>query len=367
MLAISTESWHFAYYKWIRSLYGVTDVPDRTSLCPYCQTIIWGSIFCVLCSPLLVIGWMMMRFGRWTMKLEGVWSDKLLSSMDNTLVGHAIDQGPSNFDEAPIVSGIMYTLMGTVVIAGLAVVVGVALGVLGALGWGAWNVEYILNGAWSILCSVGSFAAKIALNAGFVVFHICGAIGRFLNWIAGCLCDIFTDGVLWLTILDWATYLIIIGIVGIIVGYTAMRIAQTKIFNRIWNNIVTRANGFAAARESRKERVRALCRAQLENAPPVKCYHCGHSNPATGRICEYCDWYIRPTTRQKINKWVNELFDKTYKVMDKWGMHEIHLLGWVGICWEFVKALKRGVCPFVEFTTPSELQNRATENVGSNA
>lgn len=55
-LAINKNSWHFRHYANLRKWW-FGSVPERTSLCPYVQTIIWFSVLTVLASPLMFIGW----------------------------------------------------------------------------------------------------------------------------------------------------------------------------------------------------------------------------------------------------------------------------------------------------------------------
>ncbi len=367
MLAISTDSWHYAYYEWLRGLYGC-DTPAQTSLCPYCQTILWGSIFCILLSPFLLTGWLMMRLGRWLMKfqVEGTWIDAFFARIENTLIGEAIERGPENFAESPLISGLGYTIIGLMVLSACLVIVSSVVLVVSLIGFGLWNIDGVLWALWS-------FCSSVVLHIGWGVFWIFGLGGFILDWIGEQLSWLFTNGELWATIWNWALsiggVLVVMGIGGIIIGYVSMIIARTRSAQKLWMALVTKINGYAAAKKARRRRVEEARMEARKKLPPIICRYCSTKNDATRDECTHCEAELLlkeiPFFLLFIGKCVDVAFVKPGVILfgkvQKLGLQEIHLLGWISIFWELIKGLKNGVCPLVEFTNSADLQKRARE------
>ncbi len=348
--AVSTEARHFAYYKWLRSLYGY-QYPDQTSLCPYVQTIIWGSVFCVILSPLLLSGWLMMRVGRTIMKLEGFWFDKFFNYFDDTTIVVALNDGPTNFNESPLLSGVLYTIVGMGVLSVVIIAVAVVCGLIWGFGLGVLNIG-----------AVGAAIATGIMGLGWGMFFLFGSIGLLMNFVGVGLHWVFTNAGLWTTIGTWILYIFSMCIVGVIVGYVAMLIARIKIVQRLWEAIVTKANGFVAARKDRQDRVKEARIEKLKRMPDVKCSYCDHMNEPTIDCCTNCFYPLRGKVClyvRCIDAVIMKPLDVLFGSIKRFGTTEVHLLGWVSIFWEFIKAIKKGVCPIIEFVTPTELQERA--------
>ena len=350
MRCVSTTSWHFAYYKWLRGLYGRREVPDQTSLCPYCQTILWGSIFCIVLSPLLVTGWGVMRIGRWMLKLETrldpffVWLDK------KTMFVKIFSDGPENFEDGPLAAGFVYSVIALCIF----FVIALAAMIVIFLGYGFWHILDIL--AW--------FGWGF-LYIGWAVFWTFSFVGRIENWLGQGAYWLFTNGPLWAGIAEWAIFilgwLIGVGITAVVLGYGVMIASRTKIISGIWAAIVTKVNGFAAARKERNDRVEAERVARLEKEPPWTCPYCYGENMATRDVCHHCDCPQEDFSAPAWFVWIGKLVESCIGKVQRIGREEIHVLGWFSIIIEFIKAAKNRACPLIEFISPEKLRQRTID------
>jgi len=350
MLLVSTQSWHYGYYNWLRSLYGYHKPPDRTSLCPYFQTILWGSIFCILLSPFLVLGWLAMRYGRWVLKLESPF-DPFLAWLDrNTRIIKWFNDAPNNFEDAPLVTGLFYTFVGVGCVSAVIVALLSLACFIWLLGYGAWHIPDIFAGlGWAFL------------HVGWAIFWIFASIGNVLDLSGQGAHWLFTNGALWINIGKW-TLLVIgsllsAGIVAVIVGYGLMLIARSKLAQGAWKSIVTKINGFSVARKKRNERVQTERKERLNKLPLWKCYYCEYKNKTTNDFCSYCGRTRKGPSSAWII-WMVKCLDSCFGRVQRIGKQKIHVLGWLSILIEFIKAMKKGVCPMVEFTSPEQLQDR---------
>lgn len=356
MLLVNTESWHFAYYNWLRGLYGYNEPPERTSLCPYFQTILWGSIFCLLFSPLLITGWLMMRCGRWLLKFE-TFFDPFFAWIDKeTPIIKWFNDAPDAFEDGPLVSGLLYTLLGLGCVGAVAsLLLGIA-GFIGLLGYGAWHILDIFVAAWWAF-----------VHIGWVLFWVFSFIGRIENWVGEGAHWLFTNGELWTSIGEWALIIVAtvlaVGAAAVVVGYGSMMVARTKLVTSIWTSIVTKVNGFGAARKERNERVKRERKERQEKMPKWTCSYCDKENKATLDECIYCDsprkGETAPPSAWMI--WIGKCLESCFGRVQRIGKQEIHILGWLTVLIEFIKAVKKGVCPLLEFASPEELQDRTKQ------
>ena len=64
-LAISKSSFHYKYHNVLKRMWGMKEENGKmTNLCTYSHFLFWMTIFSVLLSPFLVIGWLILKIGR---------------------------------------------------------------------------------------------------------------------------------------------------------------------------------------------------------------------------------------------------------------------------------------------------------------
>lgn len=332
-------------------MYGVQKIPDRTSLCPYCQTIFWGSIICIVLSPLLITGTLFTKFGRWVTKLETTRIDKVFNWIDDkTPVIKMLEEAPDNFEESPLVSGLVYTIMGITGVAIVGSMIALAGMFFGGIGYGIWNIFDVFGYIWTGI-----------LMLGWVVFQVCGGIiGFAMHEISDGATWLFTNGPLWETIGDWFAYIVIrvvvVGLAAVGIGYSVMTLSKFKSFQSWWQSIVTMVNGFSEAKKIRRERIAE----QQKQRRHWVCQFCKKTETEYYHFCGYCS-YEREIPKSKTAIILRRIIESIMGKVHKTGSGNFKVLGWVSTVWEMIKAFKKGVCPLVEFASTKEIQEKVAK------
>lgn len=350
--AVSRNSWHYAYYQWIREKYGATTEHEPTSLCPYCQTMLWGSVVAFISLPSMILGMLYLRFARYACKWELKFFDNIIDWFEQkTRFMELLDEGPSSFDKSPILTGWVFTFLGLVSLIAVAVAIGAVGAVLWVFGYGVFNIGTVLE-------AIGMFFATL----GWGAFHVFYGIGFGLTVIWAGLVWLFTNGELWRLIGSWVLY-ILYWIVGVGVGCVALGICCMLLLKvpgvrRVVKGIATFLNGFPEARQARRNRIRAKWECPYcnytNNGATDFCYNCSRNRPVPPR-----EPTILGTIFGSLFGWIAVPFvwcnDTYIKVRDK----RLIVLSSSSLFWQFLLSIKKGVCPAVEFFDPAELQAQA--------
>ena len=355
MLAINTNSFHYRYYCWVRRMLGLMDEPKTTSLCPYCQTMLWGSIFCVFAAPGIVTGWIFMKLGRILCKFQNPVTDKVIEILKSQSKWiERLDKGPTDFSESPVITGLLFTFFGITMIICIALVI-VSVGtILGLLGYGAWNIMGLAVALFDAVAWILATVFMIFYWFGFV-FH---GLYSGVVWL-------FTNGPLWYTIGSWAVWLLAwtagIGLACLALCVLFIGMSKLSFAQRLGKFLTNKFNGYGEAQEERK-----LRRAEaIKKLPPWKCKFCKYnSNPSEEKRCVECH-ESRP---KSMPVWayafapllpIGWILAKLLELHDKVRRREIDIIGPLGILWTYIVAMKRGVCPIVEFVDSVQLQSDA--------
>jgi len=369
---VSTNRIDYRYYMWIRKMWGLTSTPEARSLCPYFHTMLWGSIFCVICAPFFPIGWLFMKAARLISQIEMPIVERFFNYMDNkTEWMTSLDDAPERMEESPIWNGLAYTVVGLAVLAIAVVIVGSVGMLLGLGGMAIWNFVDI------VVCIFDSIAWGFAQ-----IFFIFYGSGWVFHQIYVETIWLFTNGPLWTTIGTWAiwivSWLLVFGAGSIALCVTCMGIAKTSLVKRLGKFISNKLNGYSEAQKARRTRAEEA----LKKLPPWKCAYCNYQNLATYKRCDHCEekkrvkevvekkdnyhtatatatatpWYIYPFIPIF---WVMEKIFKYYiKIKDQELFSIKDIVGVFALLWSYIVALKKGVCPLLEFVDPEELQTR---------
>jgi hypothetical protein len=341
MLGISNSSFHYKYYELLRKMWALDPQDDRQlSLCVYSQFIFWMTIVTTICSPLILMGWLILKSGRlfykacsWT-KIGRVITDGLdwLCGL-----GDKIDERSNNMIKSPAVYLVATTLQVLCVVIVVFLVV-----LLLSIGITAF-VRIFMN----IPEYLGGFLSCIALG----IFYIfCG-----LGW---CICQMFSGiwiGLKWLGMIAvmYATTVIFVAfMVALAAAVTLVVIKISLCFERVRQFLGFRINGFREARisaQKRKtelEKLRQQRQAELEEIRRKK--EIGEI-PLTGweqvlasigeMFCKFGTWLRRSAV------------SKTTQV--KGG--SVKVLGVFGILWNVVISLYHGVCPLLQVVDDKDI------------
>lgn len=354
-LAFDVNSLHFRYYKFIRGMWGIAGVPERTSLCPYCQTMFWGSIFLVVFSWAIVLGWVCMKIGRMICKLQSPYIDAVVRVLDKkTEWMAALNEGPQEFAKSPMSTGIYFCAVAGVVLVGVLSALILVVGFLGIIGLGLWNIVDIGT---AIFYGIAWIFTQMFMGLYWVGFA-CDKAYNVIVWF-------FTNGPFWYAVLSWTIYLgawvLGIGITSISLCLIGIAISKLSFMRTFGNYLTNKFNGFTEAQEQRRIRAREA----LKKQPPWKCDWCGYNkNPAEKGRCGECD-ASKPKSASKwfwLFIWVEPILwvvEKMGSTVLKIRNREIDVIGPLGIVWSYILAVKKGVCPIVEFVDSAQLQAEA--------
>ena len=360
-LAINTNTWHYTYYRLIKRIYGGS-IPEQTSLCPYVQTMIWGSIFVVAFSPAIALGWIVMKLFRLATTLEIPALDGFFNSFKQTKVMQFLDDGPEHFAESPFATGLFFLMMGiTCLLFVLAAIAAVCI-VLALVGVGVWNFKAVFAFLFQSLSSGLGWTGW----AGFLGFYW---IGFALNetWLANVW--LFTNGELWHTIGSWVVWSLawFAAITAASMALLGMGIAISKLppVRALGRMLTSKINGWSDAQKKREERVTKRVK---RVGPPWPCGYCGYNNNPAGReYCVECSTAHPVPPPSRILQMLGGLwhfctwpFSSAKEMYVKVREKRIFVLGGaLSVFAEYLWALKSGVCPMVSFVDANQLQCEA--------
>lgn len=321
-LFIDKNSWHFRYFCFIRKFWGLKPV-ERTSLCPYCQTMFWFSLVAFILSPLVVLGWVLLKALRISYKvMDWMGFERVIDSIDCNFLGKWLEVSDTSMMDAP-----GPTTLVTVFIASLAIGIptGIYVMVMTAL--------VFVRGHWGDVLQ--EFYAT-CVHIGTAIFYVFYFIGYCLHWtwygikwLGSLLAWFFTLGSFWKAAAYWFAVGLGASILACLVCYFFYALSQTDLGKRMWNFIIFRLNGYGEARKRAKARQEAI-RAQREAEAPR----------GPGRI-------------KRSLKWLKtKIFGEEGEFSDKAGKKVGQVLTTFGVFWEWIKGLKRNACPLIEFVEP---------------
>lgn len=346
-MKISTTSFHYRYYTWIRRVWGFDRVP-AASLCPYFHAMLWGSIFAVVLSPVLVFGWFCMKLGRIACKFQNPGTDWIVEVLDRrTEWMTRLNDGPSNFSKSPLTAGMMWSVGGLMCVVMGALVLLTAAAFFGGIGYGIWNISYIFLLVFSVVAALFTLPLWVSYFLGF------GFIWGFNQAVL-----LFTNGPLWYGIGSWAVYLLAwllgAGVVAVFLCFVGMNLTKVPALRRFGAFLTNRFNGFSEAQQERVTRRKRVIRA----LPDWKCGYCNYkANPADWLSCQECvrerkhpesRWRflllpLYPLARSL--GWVGNTYVKVRNT-------EISIVGPFNVLWTYLVAIKKGICPLIEFVNP---------------
>ena len=345
MLAIMKNSFHYKYYLMLRKMWDMSELYNKNiSLCTYSQFIFWMTLLTAIFSPLILAGWLELKFFRFVYKVcswtkVGRFFTDLLD--DKLGLGEDIETVSNRMLDAPasvLIKLALAVLMGSLVI--LIMVTGVSLGV-GILIYYFMNIpEYVIGFLHCL--SLGLFC--ICCLIGFGICCLISCIGTCLTYI-GLILSAYAGFLVLLFCLIMTVSVIVIILTKVMLSIESIR-----------NFFGFKINGFHKARKSAKER-----KEELEDIK-LKLYE---EKMLLKRKKESGE--IPPTAFEKslsafhrkmcgfFQRFKEKSFEKTAKV--KGGT--VIVIGGIGLVWQTIKSIKNGVCPFVEFIDEEDFEDNS--------
>ena len=252
-LFVDTNSWHFRYYCHIRKLLGLSEPSGKnSSLCPYFQTIVLGSLVFVLTLPLQILGWLALRGCRWSYRLaEQSGFIKLIDFVDSTFFGTALEKSDDHLE-----SSLIWTLVGWGVTA--LMIVGSAITVLSILFVGGWHALLLLPKIpmfiYWVLMTIGWSIIQFFYGVAWIVVTVATAIWFAATWVFTNLIWLFTTRAVWEGVLYWLCLAVCVVGATVATAYAVMQLLNTETAKKAITFIKMKFNGFHEANEKAKKR-----------------------------------------------------------------------------------------------------------------
>lgn len=325
-LAISNKSWHYRYYIILHRIFNI-EIPDNTSLCRYSWSLAFFSFAAFVLLLPMIGGWLILKFGR---LLYTVCEKILPLESFNDWLDHQFDYGIKlekaeiEIERKPIWFPCFVFLMFSLAVSTITVAIGlISMGLYAFIK----HMAQIPEAIWTGIAYVGWAIVWAFFGLGFALYHIwrflilmCKLLWVFMLWISSFLPSILT----------WLGILVAIFSVAFVVIYCMVRFFETEYGKRIITYLSFKFNGFQKARQKTKERRQAETDKKQDakkNLPPS----------ALRRFFS------------SVGKFFVRIKEKLFTGEKRsYNGREFKLLSFFPMCWQVIKSLKDGVCPFLE-------------------
>jgi hypothetical protein len=303
-LVINADTWHFQYFKFIRRQWGLSPPRPQTSLCPYCQTMFWGSVALAGFGIFIFAGWLEVRLFRFLYK-------KMPNRMKLWFERPAVvlDKSSSRWENNFAVTALTVAFVSLVSAAILCVFGWIVF-------WAGWKGFFIIP-------EIPGALWTAALYIGWAMFYACAGVGWFMDHTWYGISWFFTNGGLWTTTGLWVAGLAGGAVVLAGLGFGVYTFLSSNLMKGWVDWALDTVNGFKTAREQAQLELAVVRRAEQEKQESVE---------PTG----FWKWWA--------SLWSFEV--------DLSGVGA-KVLGPLGILWAYIKAAKRGVCPLISFVDAS--------------
>jgi len=349
-LVINTNSWHYKHFCRVRRFFGVDTSPaTTTSLCPYVQTMIWGSVLLVVTLPLQILGWLLLKGCRWLYKVsERIGLTCLVDCIDSfelpisgwydedgfynkPTLGKYMEDCEESLVNNPFFILMSWAFIGIIGAAAVTLVTLIFTGLIVILVTALIQViPELPSMIWSLICHLGWLSVLLAW-----------AVVSVLIWF-------FTAGWFWVLMLKMLIYALSAIAICFVAGFILLKIGASNVFRKLLSFITMKFNGYKEARVEAQDRrsgkipdYRPSWLSQIFTWPLV----------FIGRIGDnILDFFLS----QRV-----EGFKTTKKIMSPCAM-----------LWATIVAIKKRACPLVTFVDVDKLieeeEVKQAENVVEN-
>lgn len=338
-LVIRRDSWHYRYFLFIRKFWGSSEEPERTSLCPYCQTILWGSFAGLISLPLLAMSWAFVSAVKFTdniirnSKFKNIshWLDKHAGL--NDMLDKAQAQEVKDHPGLAGVSIAFFTILAAAMLSGVVAIVGLTI------------YKFVIHVPdipdLVATCAIGIWWG--ILYIGYGLFYVFYAIGYGLTWSWHGLVWFFTNGAIWSVIGQGVLWILGVAAVGGVSFFSWMKFSESSFGQRVTSYISSLLPWHVAAKEIRME----LISKESEEAADLASDSHIVKPPSPSR---FSAWLERKM--QKFSNGISWLMNRKISIGDA----VVKVVGPFSGLWLFAKALKSRSCPIVEFVDKESLE-----------
>ena len=357
-LVIDPNTWHYKYFIAIRRFWGFSEEPQRLSLCPYVQTMIWASVIAILCSPFILLGWVLLKVYRSTYKTaDKAHVHSVVNAFERTKAADAIETASvDGLNKSFGGTTIATTFVSTVLFAGLCFLVF-------CLYYLVFNFIEIMSTIWLGVTKGGGFLWHALELLWIVLVYIFAIFFYMMHYIGLGLVKTY-EGLAWLVtnINAWGPWAlgILAGItLSVAVSMGLWKIFTSKAFKSVASRLYFKLNGFHEARESYVKRQEDR-KKNPEAKTQRKSTDCVFYTMSTVGRSSKSVWSIVSAVLSFIWGQIVKVKDINLSVKVKNEDNEYCVLGPLGALWNFLCALKKGVCPVVNFISKENL-DKATQ------
>lgn len=326
ILAVSKKSIHYQYYLVLNRLWGYNGREPK-SLCTYTQFLFWITIGTVFISPFMLLGWLLLKFGRMFYKVCS-WTEpgqKVIDFMDNIFnISEDLTKTSNKMEDSPIES------------------------LLGFLGNSFIKLSLTLACIFIPICvlmfikPIAIFIASVFMLIGFIIFNVLSGLGWLLK-------AVLYNGFVKFVVLPIITHFALIGnivMISLIVILLAFVIISVLSHSKKFKEFLAfKLNGFQKAKEENAKRREKLAK-ELEKKREADRL----ISKAVRKAKEAGE--IPYSLSEKVGMW----FSKRMKSLkDKFVSKEVDVKGKkfkkvmsLGVIWHTIVSLYRGVCPLVK-------------------
>ena len=338
MLAISTNSFHYKYYRILRKMWSFQEREERTSLCLYTQFLFWMTFLTVLVSPLILGGWLILKLGRSFYKICSwtTFGRRMLDWLDDWFGwGDKIDEFSKEMRVSPAATLTKVCL----VVLGIGITISAVVGILI---YGIICIKFVLF-------IIMAFFASIAL----AFFYLSYFIGLGLSLIYGAICWVLKTAFLFLAMHS----LMIVWIIGgfVIAGLlSAVMIKLAASSEKVMQFFGFKINGYHQAREENEKRRKEL---EIEHKKLMDKLKKEREDLRFKKMRGEIPYSLTEKIIIGIGSCFKSLFRWIYSKSVNVGGGTYRMIGSGGVIWETLRGIKNGVCPLVEFIDENDTEN----------
>jgi len=345
LLAINTDSFHHKYYQALRKLWALDESEQRTNLCTYTQFLFWFSLLTLMAFPIMLGGWLILKIGRLLYKICSLTSlgRSFIDILDRMGIGDEIDRLSDKMVDSPA-STLIMTFAGFLLI----------------LAFTFLFIAFIFGGILHIKI-IFMYILAAFMILGFAVFNICFAIGWALSNIGVTILSVikcialFVAGSAFYLIVGMCLAVMLCLLFAIIVKIFAASSTLSGFISFRLNGYYKARTENAKRRKKRAEQYKEEAQKDREEREKIRLQKSTGEIPYT--MLEKIVLMISKILKVAFKGLYGFFVSRTKNV--KGGTFKV--MGVFGLFIETLKSIKYGICPFVEFISNDDIDDKTED------